>query len=234
MIKFYFSLAPNPMKVALLLEELGEQYEPIPIDTRRGQQHTPEYLTVNPNAKVPAIIDGDTIVFDSNAILLYLADKTGRFLPDGGLAGRGPLLSWMMFVASGIGPYSGQAVHFRQYSPEPNPYALNRYDFEAERHWKIVDARLSGGRYMLGETYTIVDMAVWGWARLIATVLGSEQAWARFPNVKRLLNEINQRPAAAAVERLRSKFSFKTEFDDEARRHMFPHLARPMPAQAAR
>ena len=87
---------------------------------------------------------------------------------------------------------------------------------------------------MLGETYTIVDMAVWGWARLIANVLGSEEAWARFPNVKRLLNEINQRPAAAGVERLRSRFSFKTEFDDEARRHMFPHLARPMPAQAAR
>ena len=140
----------------------------------------------------------------------------------------------MMFVASGIGPYSGQAVHFRQYSPEPNPYALNRYDFEAERHWKIVEKQLSLGRYMLGETYTIVDMAVWGWARLIATVLGNEQAWARFPNVKRLLNEINQRPAAAAVERLRSRFSFKTEFDDEARRHMFPHLARPMPGQAAR
>lgn len=234
MIKFYFSLAPNPMKVALLLEELGEPYEPIPVDTRRGQQHTPEYLAVNPNAKVPAIIDGDATVFDSNAILLYLADKTDRFLPGGGLAGRGALLSWMMFVASGIGPYSGQAVHFRQYCPEPNPYALNRYDFEAERHWKIVDVRLGQGRYMLGETYTIVDMAVWGWARLIATVLGSEEAWSRFPNVKRLLDEINQRPAAAAVERLRSKFSFKTQFDDEARRHMFPHLARPTPAQAAR
>jgi GST-like protein len=231
-IKFYFSLAPNPMKVALLLEELGAEYEPIPIDTRKGQQHTPEFLAVNPNAKVPAIIDEGTIVFDSNAILLYLADKTGRFLPDGGLASRGPLLSWLMFVASGIGPYSGQAVHFRQYCPEPNPYALNRYDFEAERHWKIVDSQLTRGRYMLGSAYTIVDMAVWGWARLIPTVMGSEQAWARFPNVRRLVDEISQRPAAAAVERLRGKFSFKKEFDEEARRHMFKHLARPAPSQA--
>ena len=92
MIKFYFSLAPNPMKVALLLEELGAEYEPIPVDTRKGQQHTPEFLAVNPNAKVPAIIDGETTVFDSNAILLYLAEKAGRFLPDGGPASRGPLL----------------------------------------------------------------------------------------------------------------------------------------------
>jgi GST-like protein len=139
-----------------------------------------------------------------------------------------------MFVASGIGPYSGQAVHFRQYVPEPNPYALNRYDYEAERHWKILDAQLSRGRYMLGSTYTIVDMAVWGWARLIPTVMGSEQAWAKFPNVRRLLDDINQRPAVAAVERLRSKFSFKTEWDDEARRHMFPQLARLARTQAAR
>ncbi len=226
MIKFYFNLAPNPMKVALMLEELGAEYEPMPVDTRKGQQHTPEYLAVNPNAKVPAIIDGDTIVFDSNAILLYLAEKTGKFLPDGGLASRGPMLSWLMFVASGIGPYSGQAVHFRHYVPEPNPYGLNRYDFEAERHWKILDTQLSRGRYMLGSTYTIVDMAVWGWARLIPTVMGSDAAWAKFPNVKRLLDDINQRPAVAAVERLRSKYSFKTEWDEEARRHMFPQLAR--------
>ncbi len=234
MIKFYFSLAPNPMKVALMLEELGAEYEPIPVDTRKGQQHTPEYLAVNPNAKVPAIVDGDTTVFDSNAILLYLADKTDRFLPEGGLAGRGPMLSWMMFVASGIGPYSGQAVHFRQYAPEPNPYALNRYDVEAERHWKSLDAQLGRGRYMLGSTYTIVDMAVWGWARLVPAVLGDQQAWVRFPNVKRLLDDINQRPAVAAVERLRAKFSFKTELDDEARRHMFPHLSRQASAQAGR
>ena len=152
MIKFYFNLAPNPMKVALLLEELGLAYEPIPVDTRKGEQFAPDYLAVNPNAKVPAIIDGDATVFDSNAILLYLAEKTGRFLPEPSL--RGELLSWLMFVASGIGPYSGQAVHFRHYAPEPKEYAVNRYDFEVERHYKILEARLANQPYMLGSNGT--------------------------------------------------------------------------------
>ena len=226
MIKFYFNLAPNPMKVALLLEELGAAYEPIPVDTRKGEQFTPEYLAVNPNGKVPALVDEGTVVFDSNAILLYLAEKSGRFLPEATPAGRAELLSWLMFVASGIGPYSGQAVHFRHHAPEPKEYALNRYDFEAERHYKILDARLGKQRYMVGATYTIVDMAVWGWARLVPHVMGSEQAWSKLPNVKRLLEEISARPAAAGVERLRNQYKFKAEMDDEARRFMFPQLAR--------
>jgi GST-like protein len=131
-----------------------------------------------------------------------------------------------MFVASGIGPYSGQAVHFRHYAPEPKEYALNRYDFEVERHYKILDARLATRQYLLGSTYTIVDMALWGWARLVPLVMGSADAWSNFPNVKRLFDEISARPAAAAVERLRNQYKFKTEMDDEARRFMFPQLAR--------
>jgi len=225
-VKFYFNLAPNPMKVALLLEELGLPYEPIPVDTRKGEQFAPAYLPINPNGKVPAIIDGDDAVFDSNAILLYLAEKTGRFLAEPIPAYRGQLLSWLMFVASGIGPYSGQAVHFRHHAPEPKEYALNRYDFEAERHYKILDARLQNQRYMVGASYTIVDMAVWGWARLIPHVMGSPEAWNRFPNLKRLHDEINARPAAAGVERLRDRYKFKAEMDEEARRFMFPQLAR--------
>ena len=224
MIKFYFNLAPNPMKVALLLEELALPYEPIPVDGRKGEQFAPDYLAVNPNGKVPAVIDGDTAVFDSNAILLYLAEKTGRFLPEP--SQRGELLSWLMFVASGIGPYSGQAVHFRHYAPEPKEYAVNRYDFEVERHYKILDARLANQPFMLGSSYTIVDMALWGWARLIPHVMGDPEAWNRFPNVKRLHDEINARPAAAGVERLRSQYQFKTEMDEDARRFMFPQLAR--------
>jgi GSH-dependent disulfide-bond oxidoreductase len=224
LIKFYFNAAPNPMKVALFLEEAGLEYKPIPVDTRKGEQFKPEYLAVNPNAKVPAIEDDGAVVFDSNAILLYLADKTKRFLPPDN--DRGQLLSWLMFVASGIGPYSGQAVHFRHYAPEPKEYALNRYDFEAERHWKIIDERLAKGRYMLGATYTIADMAVWGWARLVPLVLGGEENWAKLPNLKRLLDEINARPAAAKVEELKRKHTFKAEMDAEARRFMFPQLAR--------
>ena len=224
MLKFYFSGAPNPTKVALFLEEAGLPYEPIPVDARRGDQHKPEFLAVNPNAKVPAIVDGDVTVFDSNAILLYLADKTGKFLPAKGDKLRGELLSWLMFVASGIGPYSGQLVHFRTYAPEKNEYAINRYAFEAQRHFGIVDARLAKHKYMVGDTYTIVDMDLWGWARLIPNFSG-EAAWAKFPNLKRLVEEISARPAAQRAVALKDKHKFKTEMDDEARRAMFRHMS---------
>ena len=224
MLKFYFSGAPNPTKVALFLEEAGLPYEPIPVDARRGDQHKPEFLAVNPNAKVPAIVDGDVTVFDSNAILLYLADKTGKFLPPKGDKLRGELLSWLMFVASGIGPYSGQLVHFRTYAPEKNEYAINRYAFEAQRHFGIVEARLAKHKYMVGDTYTIVDMDLWGWARLIPNFSG-EAAWAKFPNLKRLVEEISARPAAQRAVALKDKHKFKTEMDDGARRAMFRHMS---------
>ena len=223
MLKFYYSGAPNPMKVALFLEETGLPYEPIPVDTRKGDQHKPEYLAINPNAKVPAIVDGEVTVFDSNAILLYLAETTGKFLPEKTPKARGELLSWLMFVASGVGPFSGQSVHFRNYAPEKIAYAINRYMYEAQRHFGILDARLAKRRYILGETYTIVDMAVWGWARLIPTVLG-EAAWGKFPNLKRLVDEISARPAAQRAVALKDKHKFKTEMDDEALRAMFGHL----------
>ncbi len=222
MIKFYYSGAPNPMKVALFLEEAGLEYEAIPVDTRKGDQHKPEYTSVNPNAKVPSIIDGDATVFDSNAILLYLGEKTGKFMPAKGDKARGELLSWLMFIASGVGPYSGQAVHFRNYTPEKIPYAINRYVYEAQRHFGIIEARLAKHKYMLGDTYTIVDMALWGWARAVPMVLG-EGAWDKYPNLKRLIDEINARPAVARANAMRDKYKFKTEFDDEARKAMFRH-----------
>ena len=152
MIRFFYNLAPNPMKVALFLEEAGLPYEAVPVDTRKGEQHLPAYTAVNPNAKCPALVDGDTTIFDSNAIVLYLAEKTGRFLPAQTPAARGEMLSWLMFIASGIGPYSGQSVHFRHFAPEPKAYALNRYDFEAWRHWRLIDERLSTRRFMLATT----------------------------------------------------------------------------------
>ena len=225
MIKFYYNLAPNPMKVALFLEEAHLAYELRPIDTRKGEQHTPEYRAINPNGKVPAIVDGYDTVFDSNAILLYLAEKTGQFLPERTPGARGKLYSWLMFVATGVGPYSGQAVHFKHYAPDTIPYAVERYQFEAKRHYGILDDRLALQQYMLGETYTIVDMAVWGWARLVPFVVGDD-AWTNLPNVKRLVDEINARPAAARVAALKERHTFKTELDDEARRHMFPHTVK--------
>ncbi len=229
MLKFYYNLAPNPMKVALLLEELELPYEALPLDTRKGEQHTDAFKAVNPNAKVPAIEDDGVVMFDSNAILLWLADKHRRFVnTDPTSAERAHTLTWLMFIASGIGPYSGQAVHFRTAAPEPRAYALNRYDFEAHRHWKILDDRLAGQRWMVGDTYGIVDMAFWGWARLAPFVLGMDAsaAWAQYPHLKRLLDEINARPAVARVEALRQRHSFKTEMDDQARRAMFPQNER--------
>jgi GST-like protein len=221
MLKFYYNLGPNPTKVALFLEEAGLEYEPVPVDTRKGEQFTPEYLAINPNAKAPSLTDGDVTVFDSSAILLYLGEKTGKFMPADTPQNRGQLLSWMMFVASGIGPYSGQSVHFQRYAPEKLPYAINRYRFEAKRHYKIVDDRLAKGKYVMGDTYTIIDMSVWGWARLLPVVL-DEDAWADLPNLKRLIDEINARPATARALALKDRYTFKTEMDAESNRFMFP------------
>ncbi len=228
MLKFYYNAAPNPMKVALLLEELGLPYEPVPVDTRKGEQFAPDYVKVNPNSKVPAIVDGAVKMFDSNAILLYLADREKRFVPlDAASPARAEMLSWLMFVASGIGPFSGQSVHFRNAAPEPKEYALNRYDFEAHRHWKLIEDRLATSPYLLGKEYSIVDMAFWGWARLLPYVLGTGDAtWATYPQVKRLLDEISARPAAVRAEALKAKHAFKTENDDESKRYMFPQNER--------
>jgi len=151
MIKFYYHPSPNPLKIALYLEETGEPYELIAVDTRKGEQHADSFKAINPNAKTPAMMDGDVRVFDSNAMLLYLADKI----------------------------------------------------------------------YMMGNEYTIVDMSVWGWARVAPFVLGAD-AWEKLPHVKRLLDEINARPAAQRAEALKTKFTFKTEVDEDARKMLFP------------
>jgi GST-like protein len=224
MIKFYYNGAPNPAKVALFLEESGLAYEIVPVDTRKGEQHLSSYTAINPNAKVPAIVDDGVVVFDSNAILLYLAEKSGQFLPADTAQARAEMLSWLMFIASGIGPYSGQAVHFKRYAPEPIPYAIQRYDFEAWRHWKIIDAHLAQQSHMVGNRYSLVDMALWGWARAVHLVLGDD-ALGRLPHVKRLLDEVNARPAAHRVDALKTRYTFKMEMDAEARRAFFPHLA---------
>ena len=197
----------------------------MPVDTRKGEQFKPEFLKVNPNSKVPAIDDDGVFMFDSNAILLYLAEKTGKFLPPNTPQNRAQLLSWLMFIATGLGPYSGQAVHFKNFAPKDKDldYALNRYLFEAHRHYKILDDHLAKSRYMVGDTYTIVDMAFWGWARLGPFVLG-EEGFAKYKNVKRLVDEISARPAAARAIALKDKFTFKAEMDDEARNFMFGHL----------
>jgi GST-like protein len=225
MLKFYFNASPNPAKVALFLEESGLPYEVIPIDARTGEQFAAEFVALNPNAKVPVIVDGDVCVFDSTAILLYLAEKTGRFLPENGAQARADLLSWLMFVASGIGPYSGQAVHFTHYAPPGQEYATQRYRYEARRHYSILDARLASRSYLLGEAYSIVDMSAWGWVRVVPFILGDD-AWSTLPHLQRWLNTISARPAAIRANALKDRFTFKSEMDEEARRIMFPHFVK--------
>nr|WP_274607247.1 glutathione S-transferase N-terminal domain-containing protein [Paracraurococcus ruber] len=221
-MQFYYNTAPNPMKVALFLEESGLPYEAIPLDTRKGEQFQPDYVAINPNSKAPSIVDDGKPVFDSNAILLYLAEKTGQFLPAPEHAAE--TLSWLMFIATGIGPYSGQCVHFRHFAPPGNDYGVKRYVFEAERHWGILNDRLAGRDWIVGDSYSIVDMAAWGWERAAAFVLGQEK-FDSLTNVKRHFAAINARPAADRAAAIKDRHAFKTEMDEEAKRFMFRHTA---------
>ena len=223
MIRFYYNLSPNPMKVALGLAEMDLDYEPVPVDARKGDQFAPDYVKLNPNAKVPAIDDDGVIVFDSNAILLYLARKTGRFQGPQTPQGEADLLSWLMFVATGIGPYSGQAVHFRHMAAGENEYSHRRYQFEAERHYGVLNERLDGRKWILGDDYSIVDMCAWGWVRLADFVMG-DGALEKFPNVARWFADVNARPAVAKTEELKARHAFKTEWDKDARGQMFRFL----------
>jgi hypothetical protein len=141
--------------------------------------------------------------------------------PPAGPSQRGELLSWLMFAATGVGPYCGQAVYFRHFAPEKVPYAQQRYAFEARRHFEILNERLAGRRYMLGDVYTIVDVDVWGWGRMVPFVLGDD-AWATLPHLKRLVDEISARPAAVRAVALKEQFAFKAEMDDEARKQHVP------------
>ncbi len=223
MIKLFFNPAPNPLKIALFLEETGLEYELVMIDSRLGDQHTDQFKSLNPNAKVPVIIDDGEVVFDSNAILLYLAEKTGRFLGENSGANRGKMLSWLMFVASGVGPFSGQAVHFRHFAVGSNPYSVKRYNFEARRHWHIINERLADRAYMLGDEYSIIDISVWGWGTRIPFMLGDD-AMEEFPNLGRLMNEIDARPAAKRANLLKDRHKFKEEMDEASMRNMYPQI----------
>ncbi|SAL09717.1 glutathione S-transferase like protein [Caballeronia peredens] len=227
MIQFYFHPTPNPAKIALFLEESGLPYELKPVDTSKGEQHLPEFRAINPNGKVPAIVDTEgpggkrAVVFDSTAILLYLAEKTGQFL--GAPEDRPQLLSWLMFVASGLGPFSGQAVHFQYAAPEGLDYAVNRYRREAERHYQALDDQLKGRDYIVGESYTIADMSAWGWLDRAPRVFrNSEDPLGAFPEVKRWFAQIDARPAVERARAVNKKHAFKTVNDDETKRALFP------------
>jgi GSH-dependent disulfide-bond oxidoreductase len=227
MIRLYYHPTPNPAKIALFLEETGLPYETVPIDTSKGEQHTKEFRSINPNGKVPAIVDTDgpagaeIRVFDSSAILLYLGEKTGRLM--GAPTDRGELLSWLFFIAAGLGPFSGQAVHFQRAAPEKLPYAINRYRREAERHYSVLDKHLEGRNFIVGSSYTVADISAWGWIDRAGVVLaGSDDPLAAYPNIKRWFRSINDRPAVAKARAVGSGHAFKKEVDEESRRALFP------------
>ena len=220
MIQFYFHPSPNPMKVALLLEELKVPFELVPVDIFKGEQHDEAFRAINPNGKVPALVDDELTIFDSHAILLYLAEKHDRFMPRTPRE-RTAALSWLLFVATGLSPFSGQAVHFLHYAPEPLAYAQNRYSKEVERHYRVLDERLAKSPYLAGDEYSIADMALWGWARSAGYIFG-ERGLTAYPNVQRLIAEIDARPAALNAVKLKDRLTLKAEFDAETRRALFP------------
>jgi len=227
MIRFYFHPTPNPAKVALMLEETGLAYELIPVDTSKGEQHTPAFRAINPNEKVPAIVDtegpggADTRVFDSGAILWYLGEKTGRFM--GSPGDRSELLSWLFFLSSGLGPFSGQAVHFQHSAPEKLQYAINRYRREVERHYDVLDRSLAGREYLVGNDYSIADISAWGWLDRAGKVLpGDTDPLVEFPNLKRLFQTVDARPAAQRARQVGKNHDFKQEMDEKTRRALFP------------
>lgn len=227
MIRYYFNLAPNPAKITLFLEEAQLPYELVPVDTAKGEQHLPAFRQINPNGKVPAIIDTEgpgtkeVRVFDSTAILLYLAEKTGKFL--GESESRPELLSWLLFIASGLGPYSGQAVHFQHATPEDVPYARNRYRREAERHYQVLDTHLANRDYIVGNDFTIADISAWGWIDRAPRVLkGEEEPLAKFPHLHAWFKRIDARPAVGRARAVGKEINFKTVSDEESRRAMFP------------
>jgi GSH-dependent disulfide-bond oxidoreductase len=227
MIRFYFHPTPNPAKVALFLEEAGLPYETIPVDMSKGEQHMPKFRVINPNGKVPAIVDTDgpggkeTRVFDSTAILIYLAEKTCKFL--GRAEDRPELLSWLMFIASGLGPFSGQSVHFQFAAPEGLDYARNRYRREAERHYQVLNDHMKGREFIVGDSYTIADISASGWLDRASRVLkGAEDPLKPYPDLKRFFEAVNARPAVERARAVGKGHAFKTVSDDETKRALFP------------
>jgi len=170
MIEVYSWATPNGHKIHVMLEECGLAYRAIPVNIGAGDQFKPEFLKISPNNKIPAIVDPDgpdgepISVFESGAILLYLAAKTGRFLPTD-LRGKYRVLEWLMFQMGSVGPMLGQAHHFRLYAPEKLAYAIDRYSNEARRLYGVIDKRLGQSRYIAADEYTIADIAIFPWLR---------------------------------------------------------------------
>jgi GST-like protein len=196
MIELHAWPTPNAHKVSIMLEECGLPYRVVVVDITRGDQFAPDFLKISPNNRMPAIVDpdgpdGPLSVFESGAILIYLAERTGRFLPASG-AGRYRVVEWLMFQMANLGPVAGNAHHFRDVAPEKVPYAIGRFTGEAGRLYGVMDRRLGEAPYLAGADYSIADMACWPWVRLHRY---HGQDWAPFPHVKRWFDAVAARPA---------------------------------------
>ena len=222
MITVYSWATPNGHKVHIMLEECGLPYRTVAVDIGAGDQFKPDFLAISPNNKIPALVDPDgpggkpISLFESGAILLYLAAKTGRFLPDD-LSARYEVLQWLMFQMGGVGPMLGQAHHFRLYAPEKIPYAIDRYTHETRRLYGVMDKRIAKRRYMGSDEYSIADMAIFPWLR---SWKNQGIDWNDFPNLKGWFDEIGGRPAVVrGVDVLAAQR--KPLLDDKAREAMF-------------
>ena len=197
MIEVYSWATPNGHKVHVMLEECGLAYRAIPVDIGAGDQFKPDFLAISPNNKIPAIVDPDgpdgqpISLFESGAILMYLAAKTGKFLPSD-LRGRYRTLEWLMFQMGGVGPMLGQTHHFRMYAPEKIPYAIDRYSNETKRLYGVMDKRLQSSRFIAADEYTIADIAIFPWLR---SWQNQGIDWADFPTLKAWFDGIAARPA---------------------------------------
>jgi GST-like protein len=237
MIDLYYWPTPNGWKVSIMLEECGLPYTLKPVNIGRGEQFKPEFLAISPNNRMPAIVDPEPqgggapiSVFESGAILIYLAEKTGRFLPSD-LRGRQATLQWLMWQMGGLGPMAGQNGHFLLYAPEKIPYALERYAKEVNRLYGVLDAQLGRtGRYVAGAEYTIADMAIFPWIR---THKAQQIALAEFPQVERWYNMLFERPAVQRGLELGKELRLP-RMDDEARKALFGQTAQSVRSGAHR
>ncbi|WP_242194263.1 MULTISPECIES: glutathione S-transferase N-terminal domain-containing protein [unclassified Pseudomonas] len=208
MIDLYYWTTPNGHKVSLFLEEAGLPYKVHPINIGQGDQFKPDFLKIAPNNRIPAIVDqspsdgGAPIsLFESGAILLYLAEKTGQFLPKY-LRGRQEALQWLFWQMGGLGPMAGQNHHFSQFAPEKIPYAIKRYVDETARLYGVLDRRLADRAFVAGEDYSIADMAIYPW---IVSHKWQSQRLEDFPHVQRWFNSIKERPATVRAYELVQK-----------------------------
>jgi len=236
MIELYYWPTPNGHKITLFLEEAGLDYRIHPVDISAGDQFKPEFLAFSPNNRMPAIIDtapadgGEPItVFESGAILLYLAQKTGRFMP-ADVRGQNTVTEWLMWQVGGLGPMAGQNHHFGVYAPEKLPYAIARYVNETNRLYGVLDRRLQGRDFITGEDYSVADMACYPW---VVPWQRQQQNLDDFPNIKRWLNAIAARPATIrAYAKGEAVSQNRTTVTEEGKKILFGQTAASVQAKA--